>query len=59
MFEGWWKTLWILARALGAVLVSEAVGILVRWATQPSVPTWYSTLAKPSFTSPNWVFAPV
>lgn len=35
------------ASALGAV------------ATARSVATWYQTLAKPGFTPPDWVFAPV
>jgi len=28
-------------------------------ATTPSIPTWYATLAKPSWNPPNWIFGPV
>jgi tryptophan-rich sensory protein len=28
-------------------------------ATGPAIPTWYASLAKPSFNPPNWIFGPV
>lgn len=59
MFDDRRKTLGLLGKALGAVLLCEAVGLLAGWATRTSVATWYPTLAKPGFTPPNWVFAPV
>lgn len=28
-------------------------------ATTPNIPTWFATLAKPSWNPPNWLFGPV
>ncbi len=42
-----------------AILLPELVGALAAVATQSSVGTWYPTLAKPWFTPPGAVFAPV
>ena len=36
-----------------------AVGALGGWVTAGSVKTWHTTINKPSFTPPNWVFGPV
>jgi tryptophan-rich sensory protein len=41
------------------ILVCEGVGALAGVATRSSVDTWYPTLAKPGFTPPDWLFAPV
>ena len=41
------------------VLVCLAIGFLSSIATQSSVNDWYLTLDKPSFTPPNYLFAPV
>lgn len=45
--------------AVAFILGCEAVGAVAGWATQTSVTTWYPTLAKPWFTPPDWLFAPV
>jgi tryptophan-rich sensory protein len=42
-----------------SVLVCLLIGFLASIATQSSVTTWYTTINKPSFTPPNWIFAPV
>jgi tryptophan-rich sensory protein len=41
------------------VALCLAVGAIGGLATSAGVREWYPTLAKPSWTPPNWVFAPV
>jgi tryptophan-rich sensory protein len=43
----------------GFVLLCLAVSVLGGLATSSSVGTWYQTLVRPSFSPPDWVFAPV
>lgn len=45
--------------ALVSVLISQSAGIIGSFFTFDSVNTWYKTLNKPSFSPPNWLFAPV
>lgn len=49
----------LLLSIVGGVLVSMSLGFLAGQATQSSVNTWYTTLEKPFFNPPNWIFAPV
>jgi len=42
-----------------SILICQGAGFIGSLFTRPSIPTWYATLEKPSFTPPNWVFAPV
>ncbi|MEI6057516.1 MAG: TspO/MBR family protein [bacterium] len=48
-----WKQLVI------AIVGSELAGIVGTVFTTPSITTWYTTLTKPSFNPPSWVFGPV
>ena len=48
------KWLW-LAIAAAPVVAASLIG---NAATMPNIPTWYTGLAKPWFTPPNWVFGP-
>ena len=44
---------------LGIVLTCLAVGALGGLVTSAAIPTWYATLAKPTWTPPGWLFGPV
>jgi benzodiazapine receptor len=44
---------------LAFCLIALLVGGAGTFFTEPSIPTWYAALAKPSFSPPNWLFAPV
>jgi tryptophan-rich sensory protein len=43
----------------GWLAVVAIVALIGSWATLTKIPTWYASLAKPSFTPPNAVFGPV
>jgi len=46
-------------RLVASILICEAVGGIGSLFTINSISTWYQTIAKPSFTPPNWLFGPV
>lgn len=46
-------------RILVLVVTCLAVAYFSSLVTRPSVETWYTTINKPSFNPPNWLFAPV
>ena len=49
----------VLFSVAGGVIVSLTVGFIGSQVTQTTVNTWYTTLEKPFFNPPNWLFAPV
>ncbi len=46
------------AKLLISLLVCQCAGLIGSAFTTPAIPTWYAALQKPSFTPPNWLFAP-
>lgn len=48
---------WTLLAA--CVIVCILAGVIGSVFTVQSIPTWYAGLSKPSFSPPNWAFAPV
>jgi len=49
------RTFKILVMIVTCVIVGYISGVV----TRESVTTWYTTIDKPSFNPPNWIFAPV
>lgn len=47
-----------LAHAVIAIAVVFAAAAIGSAATTPNIPTWYTSIQKPFFTPPNWVFGP-
>jgi len=48
----WWKL-------ITAILICEGMGLIGATATTPKIGNWYSTLNKPFFNPPSWIFGPV
>jgi tryptophan-rich sensory protein len=44
---------------LAFLAVCYVVAFIAGMITRPEISTWYATLAKPAWRSPNWLFAPV
>ncbi|MBW3014172.1 tryptophan-rich sensory protein [Candidatus Woesearchaeota archaeon] len=42
-----------------AIIICNIAGVIGAIFTSPSVRTWYTTIQKPSFSPPNWIFGPV
>jgi tryptophan-rich sensory protein len=48
-----------IAKLILAIVVCQVAGAIGSIFTFSSIPTWYATINKPSFTPPNWLFGPV
>jgi tryptophan-rich sensory protein len=46
-------------KLISAILICHMAGILGAFFTTPQIDGWYSTLVKPSFNPPSWIFGPV
>jgi tryptophan-rich sensory protein len=44
---------------VAAIIICQSAGIIGSIFTAPAVRGWYTGINKPSFSPPNWVFAPV
>ncbi len=42
-----------------SLVICELAGIIGSVFTTPAIGEWYSTLIRPTFAPPNWIFAPV
>jgi len=48
-----------ISRLVLAIFVCQLAGVVGSVFTRPAISSWYATLRKPTFTPPNWLFAPV
>ncbi len=48
-----------LPKLIVSIIACELVGILGTPFTLSAIPAWYSTLNKPGFSPPGWIFGPV
>ena len=49
----------VIFKLIVSLIICQLAGFVGSLFTTPSIPTWYASLVKPSFTPPNWVFSPV
>jgi len=48
-----------LVKLIISIVICNSAGFIGSIFTTSAIPTWYSSLEKPSFNPPNWVFGPV
>lgn len=48
-----------LPKLVASLLICQLAGIVGSIFTLPAVTSWYPTLAKPSFSPPNYIFGPI
>lgn len=46
-------------KLISSIALPLVLGAIAGMFTSQSVPDWYSTLNRPSFSPPNWIFGPV
>ncbi len=46
-------------KLIASIALCQFAGIIGSLFTAPAIATWYAALAKPVFSPPNWIFAPV
>ncbi len=49
----------VIIKLIASLIICQLAGFVGSLFTTPSIPVWYASLVKPSFTPPNWVFSPV
>ena len=53
------NSIYEILKVIAAIVICELAGVIGSLFTVSSVGTWYSTINKPSFNPPSWVFGPV
>ncbi len=46
-------------KLISAIIICQLAGIIGSIFTAPATRTWYTTINKPSFNPPSWIFSPV
>jgi len=46
-------------KLLFCIIICQLAGVVGSLFTAPEIDSWFKTLIKPSFSPPNWLFAPV